>query len=368
MSPKNKIALRRILIFIVLWLILGLTYIILERGILGNTKIYPATGNPYDFRGALLSIFPGSMIMGGLFGSLEVFIINKFLSRKPFFIKLILKGLIYLTILMLFLIIMTIFSNAYQLQLSVTDPIVIDKLKAFTSNTAFWSVIMYASIGTMAAVFISEVSNYLGPNVLENFINGKYHKPREESRIFMFLDMKSSTSIAEDLGHVKYFNFLNQYFADLTEPIIDSEGEIYQYVGDEIVASWEMNEKDNRPKAIMAFFSAKELLKAKEEKYKNEFGIVPEFKAGIHGGKVSTGQIGTIKKDIVFSGDVLNTAARIQSLCNTYNSELLVSQWIIEHSRLSDYLRVKEIGHLQLKGKTEEVKVYSITNTENEIS
>ena len=269
---------------------------------------------------------------------------------------------------MLFLTIMTIFSNAYQLQLSVTDPIVIDKLKAFTSNTAFWSVIMYASIGTMAAVFISEVSNYLGPNVLENFINGKYHKPREESRIFMFLDMKSSTSIAEELGHVKYFNFLNQYFADLTEPIIDSEGEIYQYVGDEIVASWEMNEKDNRSKAIEAFFNAKELLKSKEEKYKNEFGIVLEFKAGIHGGRVSTGQIGTIKKDIVFSGDVLNTAARIQSLCNTYNSELLVSQWIIEHSRLSDYLIVKEIGHLQLKGKTEEVKVYSITNTENEIS
>jgi len=361
LSPKIKIALRRIAIFIILWLTLGLVYVIIERGILGDSETYPATGNPYDFKGALISIVPGAILMGSLFGVLEVLVINTLFRHKPFLVKLIIKSLIYLGILILFLITMTIFSNAYQLNLSILDTEVMEKLGVFVNNLAFWSVIIFAGIGTMGAVFISEITNYLGPNVLVNFLSGKYHKPRVESRIFMFLDMKSSTSIAERLGHEEYFSFLNDYFADLTEPIVAYDGEIYQFVGDEIVATWKTDSVNNCDIAIAAFFDAKSLFRTRENFYQKKYGIIPDFKAGIHGGKVSTGQIGTVKKEIVFSGDVLNTAARIQALCNTYDADLLVSHWIMEQSDKSNQIVIKEIGKLELKGKSEEIMIYQLS-------
>ena len=57
----------------------------------------------------------------------------------------------------------------------------------------------------------------------------------------MFLDLRSSTAIAEKLGEERYFNFIKDVFKDVTPAIIYAKGEIYQYVGDEIVVSWKMN-------------------------------------------------------------------------------------------------------------------------------
>ncbi|MGR3301112.1 MAG: hypothetical protein ACUZ8I_01275 [Candidatus Scalindua sp.] len=51
----------------------------------------------------------------------------------------------------------------------------------------------------------------------------------------MFLDLKSSTTIAEEIGHRRYFEFISDFIADVTTPILNNHGEIYQYVGDEIV-------------------------------------------------------------------------------------------------------------------------------------
>ena len=343
-----------------MWMVMGLVYVLLERGLLGDSELYPSTGNPYDFKGAILSIFPSTLMMGLIFGVVEIYFINRFFVKKSFGEKIIYKAAIYLLSLITFLSIMTLFSNAYQLGLPITHPEVYDKLVVFFTSISFWSVILYASIGTIFMLFISEVSNNLGPNVLLNFLIGKYHKPRVEERIFMFLDMKSSTTIAEKLGHVQYFNFLNEYYADITDPIINSFGKIYQYVGDEVIVTWESKEDQIVNHAILCFYNIKKQIESNADKYLKKYGLVPDFKAGIHGGQVSTGEIGTVKKDIVFSGDVLNTTARIQSLCNEHSSEMLISEWIKSKMNLPPSIKSKEIGKIQLRGKNEQVKIYSI--------
>ncbi len=58
------------------------------------------------------------------------------------------------------------------------------------------------------------------------------------------------------------------------------------------------------------FFSMKAAITKQTRKYNEKFGLLPEFKAGFHIGKVITGEIGVIKKDIIFTDDVLNTSAR----------------------------------------------------------
>src|SRR5690606_30234238 len=108
------------------------------------------------------------------------------------------------------------------------------------NTPSFLSVMLYAGLLVSATQFMLQVYDNFGSGVLWKFITGKYYLPRQEERIFMFLDLKSSTTIAEKIGSKRFFELLKEIFQDITEPIMDSLGEIYQYVGDEVVITWTM--------------------------------------------------------------------------------------------------------------------------------
>src|SRR5205823_2896733 len=142
----------------------------------------------------------------------------------------------------------------------------------------------------------------LGQNVLVNMISGKYTKPVEEDRIFMFLDLDASTTHAERLGNIRYHELLDDYVYDITKPILDHGGEIYQYVGDEVVVTWKMPRKKISMAPVECFFAISNRMEALAATYKEKYGFVPGFKAGLHYGTVITGEIGDVKKEIVFQG------------------------------------------------------------------
>ena len=219
---------------------------------------------------------------------------------------------------------------------------------------------MQRLLAVIDTYFYSEISDNIGQYVLLNFFTGKYHHPVEEERIFMFLDMKSSTNIAEKLGHIKYYEFLKEYYSDLSDAIVAHAGQIYQYVGDEVVVTWKIKSDKNNINCIDCFFSMKQLLIEKQDKYLKKYGVAPTFKAGIHLGKVTTGEIGKIKKDFMFTGDVLNTTARIQELCNKYEVKLLVSKKIVDLLSFNMDYKTIELGKTTLRGKDEKITLFSI--------
>ena len=228
----------------------------------------------------------------------------------------------------------------------------------FTS-LAFWTILLYIAVGIVICLFYVEVSNNIGQTVLLNLFAGKYHHPVEEDRIFMFVDMKSSTQIAEQLGHVKYFELLREYYYTMSDAIIDYGGQIYQYVGDEVVITWRLK-NNQEAQCIQCFFAMKDAIRRKKDRFMADYGVVPTFKAGVHLGEVTTGEIGKIKKDIVFTGDVLNTTARIQGLCNTYDIELLLSGQLVEALTIGDSFSTLELGETELRGRNEKVKLYTV--------
>lgn len=90
------------------------------------------------------------------------------------------------------------------------------------------------------------------------------------------------------------------------------------------------------------------------------YGVCPTFKAGIHSGEVTAGVIGIVKKDLVYSGDTLNTAARIRSKCHELDESFVVSgDFLIDFSTPFAY-RVNEIGEMEFKGKSEKEKLFSV--------
>ncbi len=209
--------------------------------------------------------------------------------------------------------------------------------------------------------FFFIINTLIGKNVLGKLFIGKYRKPFEVERVFMFLDIKSSTAIAEKIGHIKFLSLVNDFFYDILDPINQTKGEIYKYVGDEAIATWKIKHAIKQANCIECFFLIKERIKSRSDYYLKKYGVVPEFKAGIHGGIVITGELGYTKREIAFMGDVLNTTARIEEACKTYNQDFLVSEELLKQIDGKNKFRLKEIGGVKLRGKENEMKLFGVT-------
>lgn len=359
-SPATTRNIYRIIPYALIWVFFSLVYTLLERGLLGAYTFYPSTGNPYNFTRNIL-ITPVAALIGGLLmGTAEIVYFNRLFVQKSFSKKIIYKSVIFLAIILSFLVLTTVIANAAELRKSIFDDEVWDNLQAFFASYAFWGVVLYMAAIIVLSQFYAEVSESIGQGVLANFFTGKYHTPQEEERIYMFLDMKSSTSIAEQLGHIKYFEMLREYYADLSAPVIQYAGEIYQYVGDEMVVTWKMAKGLRDNNCIQCFFAMKTALQKQQGKYKERFGVTPVFKAGLHMGKVTTGEIGVIKKEIIFTGDVLNTTSRIQGLCTTYNVDILISGELEKRLVPDLHIQTKPLGEKELKGKDIKIELFTV--------
>ena len=87
---------------------------------------------------------------------------------------------------------------------------------------------------------------------------------------------------------------------------------------------------------------------------------MPTFKTGIHAGNVTAGYIGIIKKELVYSGDTLNTAARIRSKCHELNESFVVSAEFLDRMEKQTGFFIHEIGEIELKGRIEKEKLFSV--------
>ena len=359
LSLKTKRNIFRIIPFGMFWLVFSIVYTLLERGLLGNLHYYPSTGNTYVFARSIFTIPLTALITGILIGILEIVYFSKWFIKKSFTKKILYKSMIYLVIILLFLI-TTFVATANDMSAAITRKDFWSSAWAFFTDYSFVSVSVYIASIILVTQFYTEVSESIGPGVLSNFFLGKYHQPVEEERIFMFLDMKSSTEIAESLGHVKYFEMLKAYFSDLSGPVVDHAGEIYQYAGDEMIVSWKLKNGLQNNNCIRCFFAMKTSINNQAEKYKERFGLLPRFKAGFHYGMVTTGEIGVLKKEIIFTGDVLNTTARIQGLCNQLNVDILISNDLLKKLELYPLFETRPLGEHKLRGRDEQVELFSV--------
>lgn len=227
-------------------------------------------------------------------------------------------------------------------------------------TTNFLIVLLYVTLVSFAFSFFKTVDRKFGPGNLWKLIIGTYHHPREEELVFMFLDLKSSTTHAERLGHMKFSELIQDCFIDLTV-VLGHRAQVYQYVGDEVILYWTLEDGLAEANCLKAYFRFVDQLGARSAYYQEKYGVVPIFKAGINVGSATVLEVGEIKREISYLGDVLNTAARIQGECNDYGEDLLISEML--KNRISDLpqnLELAEIGRVELRGREEAVKIFAV--------
>jgi len=332
-----------------------------ERGLYGAVAgvLYALANLGWQVSGLLLCGAIGAGI-GLLTGLLDRWLFYTPLRRQQFLVVLLVRTVVYLLAISVVLVIFLGINTAIATETSLSELLASPLLLGWITRGNFLYLVFYSFVLLLVLQFITLVSRLLGPNVMLNYMLGRFHQPKEEERIFMFMDLRASTTIAERLGHLKWHHFLNDFFYDIAKPVNRNRGEIYQYVGDEVVISWPAKVGLRNRNCIHCFFGIWNRMADRREYYLNKYGYEPVFKAGYHVGKVIVGEIGDYKRDIVFHGDTVNTASRIQMECNHYNRRLLLSKTLLSRLDLGREYTAEYITKIKLRGKEEVIELYSL--------
>ena len=305
-----------------------------------------------------------ALLAGALIGTLSAWVETQHLAawsrRLPLAATLALRTVLYAVIVgavVVSLITIVSWQQGTSPLASLRSP----QLQRVLDSGALWAFVTLLIAASFVINFGLQIRRVLGPETLRALFLGTYRRPVREERAFAFLDLTDSTAWAERLGPLRFTDFKNDFFADVAEPVLATGGRIVQYVGDEVMVSWPMARALRDAAPLRFFFLVQDRVAARADRYRQRYGAVPAFKAGVHGGWVVTAEVGDLKRDIVHSGDVVNTAARIEGECRPRGRTLLVSDELMGRMPTPDDVAVTDLGPAALRGKSEAVGLVSVT-------
>lgn len=343
-SHINRLRIKTVLFIAAFWTAIDLVIFLLNP----HTQYHP-----HSILSRELFMFMISLIMGYLI----VFQLRKIFRSYPLWLNFFLKSCILLLSALLLTFIIQFFNSVIILGHSAASTFDVIQNYALHKNWFIQKIVYWISIFFVTQLILIINEKY-SPGVFIQIMTGRYIQPKIENRIIMFMDLKDSTPTAEKLGHSVYFEFIREFIYLISLAIIEFEGIIYQYVGDEVVCSW-LNSEKNSAKCLNAIIQSRKNIQKKSNYFKRKFGVVPEFRVGINVGEVTVGEIGVLKKDLAMSGDTMNTTARIRSACTELNHHFIVSKGFVEVSGLKEW-QTHSLGLVDLKGKDEGIELFSL--------
>lgn len=306
-------------------------------------------GLPFDATTLSLAVASGA-ITGALLGTLEFIFLPSEAGRRlraaPFVTSVLLRAAIVTLLIFAGLVAANLIFVPGRFQKEGLEVVVRDVIAAF--------------VLFLPVFFFLQMRRIVGGRVLRNFILGRYHRPVREARIFMFTDIANSTPLSQRLGDEGVHAMINRFFFDLSEPVARTGGEVHRFIGDEAVVTWPLGTPEQNARCLDCYFMICDRTNARAADYQRDFGAVPEFRTGLHGGSVVAGECGDEKQEIVYFGDTVNTASRIQGQCKELGAPLLISRDLLAQMDLPARYRAESLGNVLLRGRDSEMELFRI--------
>jgi adenylate cyclase len=290
------------------------------------------------------------LLISATIGGVELFVLDgpmrAWLGNLSFMVNLIARSAIYAAIIVII--------QLFQLgEVAAGVP-------RETSSGNFWFGFIYSAVLSVLMNLVFGIANLIGPRALLNFITGRYHAPVEENRFVLFVDIAGSTGLAERLGGVGIHRFLDRTFRLLTVAVVDTRGEVLGYVGDGVIVTWpeRRGAVDGRP--LRCFMAMREALSRAASQFEREFGAAPRIRGSLHFGPVIVGEIGDIKRAIVFNGDVMNIAARLEELSRDVEGGFIASRAAMARFNSVPPFAVRDLGQLPIRGRADGIDVVGL--------
>ncbi|MBX9945219.1 MAG: adenylate/guanylate cyclase domain-containing protein [Reyranella sp.] len=225
------------------------------------------------------------------------------------------------------------------------------------------SMVNFLIFGTSMVIvgnFVFEMGFLLGFGTLKNLLTGRYVQPRREQKVFLLIDMKDSTGLAERLGPIRFHELLNDFFADIASAALECDAEIHKYVGDEAILTWPAAPTTGGD-SLACPFVARDLIAANGASYLARFGVVPSFRAALHSGEIVAGEIGDLRREIAYVGDTLNVAARLLEAAKATGRDVLVSADLLNATALPPDLRAEPLPVLDVRGRRAPLEIFALS-------
>ena len=222
-------------------------------------------------------------------------------------------------------------------------------------------IVAIAFTGSLLIGAIFDFRRLVGGRVLGSFLLGTYHRPRREQCIVMFLDIRSSTALAERMGEVRVHDLITEFFFDIDQSIAEYGAEVHAYVGDAVIITWPLSDDPKRnTRVLRCFFAAEDRMAELTPAYEREFGVAPRFCAGVHAGAVVISECGDAKRQIAYFGDTMNVAARLCDHCKAAEEALLVSADLLRAAAVPPGLAVGTGASITLRGRQAPVETHAV--------
>jgi adenylate cyclase len=226
-----------------------------------------------------------------------------------------------------------------------------------------WPLLRDTVIAFVIFLAISEflqMRRVIGGRTLNALLLGRYHRPVREERIFLLVDIKGSTALAERLGDERAHAFITSTFFDIDQPILEHDAEVYSYVGDGLIASWPLAQGIDGARCLHCYLAIQGTLARRAGHYRQHYGTAPEIRAVLHAGPIVAGECGDAKLSIVYLGDTLNTAARLEQTAKALDRACLVSGDLLRRLAIPPVLVAEPLGPIALRGRQQPVDTYAL--------
>ncbi|RDH42900.1 adenylate/guanylate cyclase domain-containing protein [Zooshikella ganghwensis] len=199
-----------------------------------------------------------------------------------------------------------------------------------------WHDIIYSFLLALGLNFILRIKTHLGTATFWGLFLGKYRTPINEQRVFMFIDLVGSTGLTRELGDKLAQQFFSHFFADIAGIVSKYGGFMQRVIGDEVLVTWQMKNSADNQRCIQCVESLCTLMEARKDEYLKRYGKTPDFRISIHSGDVLVAEVGTIKRELVFFGDTINTAAKMMAVSKEKNARVIASARFMESIKLPE--------------------------------
>lgn len=242
-----------------------------------------------------------------------------------------------------------------------------EKVQQIFLMAPLYQLMLRVVVVTSIAILVVQVEELMGRRMFLGALLGRYEKPQAEERVVLTMDLVRSTTLAERMGDVHYFRFLNYTYSLMTDAILRNEADVHKYVGDEVIFTWPMRVGIRYENCLDLYFDIMERIKAHENNLKREFGVVPEYRAAVHGGRVISAEIGHTKRSLELSGDVMNSVSRMLGLAKDMKVGLLASSELLDRiPNAKERFNIGAQRSVPVKGRRREVSVHEVERQSQE--
>ena len=348
-SFRQKRKLRISAIIVITGNLLGLFYVLWSDGF---SSLFP-----------YINTFIIATLLSLIICLLELHVIDEKIRRIQFIPLLILRTSVYVIVIPLIILVELMTARVIRYNLSFKEVYYSEEFQNYLLKEDFSILIAYAIALALLINFVYQVNRKLGQGILLNYLTGKYQTPLRENRIFMFMHISNSQEIINRIGSVRFLEFLNKFLYDITESVLLHNGVIYEYVEDETVISWKLEQGIKDANCLISVIDILQKLKKEKKHYLSEFEVFPKLEIAFHCGPVLQAEVGTIKSKVAFYGDVMNVTSRILDKCKELKKQILISSELERLIAIPSACQIDSLGVIKLRGKSDPLELFALSSS-----